>query len=165
VFNLHPVVLEHAGLASAIRAVADHQARRGGFTCEIEVEDDATGVHDELVLSLARELLTNAAKHAAAKEVTVSVAREDSWITLTVEDDGKGFEPGRREAALREGHVGLASSTERVEALAGQFEVDSKPGEGTRARAVLPARRETPHRADVPGRLARLSARRRGDDR
>ena len=165
VFNLHPVVLEHAGLASAIRAVADHQARRGGFTCDIEVDDGATGVHDELVLSLARELLTNAAKHADAEHVTVTVGREDSWIVLTVEDDGDGFEPGRREAALREGHVGLASSAERVEALAGRFEVDSKAGEGTRARAVLPARREAPHRADMPGRLARLSARPRGGDR
>jgi PAS domain S-box-containing protein len=165
VFNLHPVVLEHAGLASAIRAVADHQARRGGFTCEIQVDDAATGIHDELVLSLARELLTNAAKHAEAQHVSVSVGREDAWVALTVTDDGKGFASGRREAALREGHVGLASSAERVEALAGRFEVDSKPGEGTRARAVLPARRAASHRADVPGRLARLSARQRGGDR
>ncbi|MGZ4203006.1 MAG: PAS domain S-box protein, partial [Thermoleophilaceae bacterium] len=58
VFNLHPVVLEHAGLASAIRAVADHQSRRGSFECDIDVEHAATGVHDELILSLARELLT-----------------------------------------------------------------------------------------------------------
>ncbi len=162
VFNLHPVVLEHAGLASAIRAVADHQGRRGGFECEIEVDQQATGVHDELILSLARELLTNVAKHAEAKNVKVEVRRDDSWIVLKVEDDGRGLETGRREAALREGHVGLASSAERVEALAGRFEVDGLPGEGTRARAVLPARRAAAHRADRPKRLLRLSGGRRG---
>jgi signal transduction histidine kinase len=165
VFNLHPVVLEHAGLASAIRAVADHQGRRGGFDCEIDVDQQATGVHDELILSLARELLTNVAKHAEAKAVKVDVRRDDSWIVLTVEDDGRGLESGRREAALREGHVGLASSTERVEALAGRFEVEGLPGQGTRARAVLPARRAAAHRADRPKRLLRLSGGRRGPGR
>jgi signal transduction histidine kinase len=161
VFNLHPVVLEHAGLASAIRAVADHQGRRGGFDCEIDVDQEATGVHDELILSLARELLTNVAKHAEAKNVKVEVRRDDAWIVLKVEDDGRGIETGRREAALREGHVGLASSTERVEALAGRFEVDGSPGRGTHARAVLPARRAAAHRADRPKRLLRLSGGRR----
>jgi two-component system, NarL family, sensor kinase len=156
------VVLEHAGLASAIRAVADHQARRGGFECGIEVDPEATGVHDELVLSLARELLTNAAKHAQAKTVTVEVRRDDSWIVLTVQDDGVGIETGRREAALRDGHVGLASSAERVEALAGRFEVDGLPAGGTRARAVLPARRAAAHRTDRPKRLLGLSGGRRG---
>jgi PAS domain S-box-containing protein len=161
VFNLHPVVLEHAGLASAIRAVADHQGRRGDFECEIEVDVEATGVHDELVLSLTRELLTNVAKHAEASKVRVEVARKDDWIVLTVEDDGRGIERGRREAALREGHVGLASSAERVEALAGEFEVEGRPGRGTRARALLPARRNAGHRADRPRKLPRVSGGRR----
>jgi len=82
-------------------------------------------------------------------------------VVLTVEDNGRGIERGRREAALREGHVGLASSSERVEALAGRFEVDGKPGRGTRARALLPARRATGHRADRGRRLPRLSGGRR----
>ena len=130
VFNLHPVVLEHAGLASAIRAVADHQGRRGGFEVEIEVDHHATGVHDELVLSLARELLTNAAKHAEARHVRVRVRRDEEQIELEVADDGRGMEKGRPARAVREGHVGLASSAERVEALAGTFELDSEPGPG-----------------------------------
>src|SRR6185437_13479937 len=95
VFNLHPVVLEHAGLASAIRAVADHQGRRGGFECEIEVDRQATGVHDELILSLARELLTNVAKHAEAEKVEVAVRREDKEIALEVSDDGVGMDKRR----------------------------------------------------------------------
>ncbi len=165
VFNLHPVVLQHAGLASAIRAVADHQGRRGNFDSVIEVDDDATGVHDELVLSLARELLTNVAKHAEATNVLVRVRREDQRIELIVEDDGRGIAPGRREQALHEGHVGLASSAERVEALAGTFQVEPRAEGGTCARAVLPARRTAGHRADVPRRLPRVSGRRSGSGR
>ncbi len=150
VFNLHPVVLEHAGLASAIRAVADHQGRRGGFVSEIEVDHHATGVHDELILSLARELLTNAAKHAEARHVRVRVSRDEEQIELEVADDGRGMEKGRPARAVREGHVGLASSAERVEALAGTFELDSALGHGTTAKARLPARRVDSERADVP---------------
>ena len=158
VFNLHPVVLEHAGLAAAIRAIADHQSRRGGFECEIDVEQGATGAHDELILSLARELLTNAAKHADARHVRVRVRRQDQQVVLEVSDDGRGMDRRRRTTALSEGHVGLASSAERVEALAGTFEVDSRPGRGTTARARLPARRMAPHRADLHRqRIAQIS--------
>jgi PAS domain S-box-containing protein len=165
VFNLHPVVLQHAGLASAIRAVADHQGQRGNFKSVIEVDDDATGVHDELILSLARELLTNVAKHAEASNVLVRVRRDDQRIELTVEDDGRGIAPGRREQALHEGHVGLASSAERVEALAGTFQVEPRREGGTRARAELPARRAAGHRADTSGRRHRVSGRRSGPGR
>jgi PAS domain S-box-containing protein len=158
VFNLHPVVLEHAGLAAAIRAVADHQGRRGGFDCDIEVDRQATGVHDDLILSLARELLTNAAKHAEARHVRVRVRRQDKEITLEVADDGRGMEKRRRARALSEGHVGLASSAERVEAVCGSFELVSRPGYGTRVIARLPARRVAAHRADVPRqRVAQIS--------
>jgi PAS domain S-box-containing protein len=158
VFNLHPVVLEHAGLAAAIRAVADHQGRRGGFECDIEVDRQATGVHDDLILSLARELLTNAAKHAQARHVRVRVRRMDKEITLEVADDGCGMEKRRRARALSEGHVGLASSAERVEAVCGSFELDSRPGYGTVVTAKLPARRVAAHRADVPRkRVAQIS--------
>jgi PAS domain S-box-containing protein len=158
VFNLHPVVLEHAGLAAAIRAVADHQGRRGGFECDIEVDRQATGVHDELILSLARELLTNAAKHAQARHVRVRVRRQDKEIALEVSDDGLGMDKRRRARALSEGHIGLASSAERVEAVCGSFELDSRPGYGTTVIARLPARRVAAHRADVPRqRVAQIS--------
>ena len=64
--DLHPVVLEVAGLESALGAVADQQARHGGFACEVSIDPAAGGLRDDLVLALARELLTNAAKHAGA---------------------------------------------------------------------------------------------------
>ena len=69
----------------------------------MEVEPDAAGVHDELLLSLARELLANAARHAEASRVDVAVRREPGEVVLSVADDGAGFAPGRLEAALADG--------------------------------------------------------------
>ncbi len=70
------------------------------------VEPDAAGAHDELLLSLARELLANAARHAEASRVDVAVRREPGEVVLSVEDDGAGFAPGRLEAALATGGIG-----------------------------------------------------------
>jgi two-component system NarL family sensor kinase len=136
---LHPVTLEQGGLETALAAVARRAERQGGFRCEVEIDPAATGPHDELILGVARELLTNAAKHAGASEVTVAVARRDSEVVLEVDDDGRGIEPGRAEAALRDGHIGLASAAYRVEAAGGSLALSRREGGGTRALARLPA--------------------------
>jgi signal transduction histidine kinase len=136
--DLHPVVLEVAGLESALGAVADQQARHGGFACELRIDPAAGGVRDDLVIALTRELLTNAAKHAAASRVRVSVQRTADAILLEVADDGAGIPEGRLRDALREGHIGLASSIERVEAVGGELTLAPAPGGGTAAAVRLP---------------------------
>lgn len=136
--ELHPVLREAAGLEEALGALARRSERRGDFTCTVEVASEASGVHDELMLSVARELLTNAVKHARARRVLVSVGCERDGLTLTVTDDGVGLSPERRVAALRDGHVGLASVMARVKAVGGQFDITSGPGQGTVVRASIP---------------------------
>jgi two-component system NarL family sensor kinase len=136
--HLHPHQLETLGLGAAIRAVARQKARAGGFAIDVRVADDAAGDHDELLLALARELLQNAAKHATARHVRLEVSREDGAVVLRCADDGRGCDEERRAAAVREGHLGLAACTERVEAIGGAMEVRSARGRGTIVRAVLP---------------------------
>jgi len=68
----------------------------------------------------------------------VRIGPVDDGVELLVADDGRGFDPARREVAVREGHIGLASTAERVEALGGRFELDTAVGRGTRTRIVLP---------------------------
>jgi two-component system, NarL family, sensor kinase len=138
VFELHPYLLEQAGLSSALKAVADEQARRGRFRPRVRVTRDASGEHDQLVLSLARELLVNAAKHARAEEVTVAVARADGSLVLEVSDDGRGIDLDHLPVAPAEGHIGLASCAQRVEALGGRFTVVRRPDGGTRVQASIP---------------------------
>jgi PAS domain S-box-containing protein len=138
--DLHPVQLQVGGLESALRAICTQQAAAAGYACLVEIEPDAAGRRDELVLSLARELLRNAAKHARAREVAVRVTLVDACVRLEVTDDGTGFAPDRLADALGQGHIGVASSRERAEAIGGSFRVgprdDGKPG--TQAVAILP---------------------------
>jgi PAS domain S-box-containing protein len=138
VADLHPVLLEEGGLRASLAAVAEHRGRRGGFECRVTVDPAAAGLHDALLVSLARELLTNVAKHARAGRAEVAVTRDGYWVLLDVADDGCGAEAGRTEAALREGHIGLAALARRVEALGGRLDFSSERGRGTRVRAAIP---------------------------
>jgi signal transduction histidine kinase len=95
---LHPVTLAHGGLEPAIAAIAREAANRGGFEATVTIDPDAVEAsdRDELVVSVARELLANTAQHSGASEVSVSLAREGEAIALEVADDGAGLAPGRR---------------------------------------------------------------------
>jgi two-component system, NarL family, sensor kinase len=138
--SLHPHQLETFGLAAAVDQVAEEKGRLGGFAPVVSIDEEAVGVRDDLVLSLARELLQNAARHSGAQTVHLDLERRDGHIVLSCTDDGRGIDsPQDREAALRAGHLGLAGLTERVEAIGGTFEVLSAPGAGTVVRASLPA--------------------------
>jgi two-component system NarL family sensor kinase len=136
---LHPVTLEQGGFEQALGAVARGAARQGDFEVVIDLDPAAIGHEDELLLSIARELLTNAARHSGAGTVSVGLrAAERGDVTeLEVADDGRGIVIGRRDQALAEGHIGLASVHERVRAAGGEFELESSSA-GTRALTRLP---------------------------
>jgi two-component system, NarL family, sensor kinase len=139
IFELHPYVLDHAGLEAALSAIADRSAQRMGAEIGVAVDPSAGGRHDELIVVLARELLSNVVKHSRAAHVEVTVAADAERVELEVRDDGRGFDPSRRAASLLDGHIGLASSEQRVESAGGTFVVASAPGEGTTVRVTLPS--------------------------
>ena len=89
---LHPTMLHYGGLEAALLAVAEQEFAGQAFEAQVDVDAEAAGAHDELVLSLARELLANAARHAAASRVDVTVRRERGEIVLSVSDDGSGLD-------------------------------------------------------------------------
>jgi signal transduction histidine kinase len=91
-----------------------------------------------LVLALARELTTNAAKHADANRIAVSLQREGASVILEVSDDGKGIDAAARAGAVRAGHIGLATATHRAAQAGGRLTLDSASGRGTRVRVDLP---------------------------
>jgi two-component system NarL family sensor kinase len=141
IFDLHPAALDHAGLAAALEAVAARAGRRAGFAWTVEVTPEATGEADQLVFALARELVLNVVKHAEARNVIVRVHRSGGELLLEVADDGRGLDAARLRAAPLDGHIGLASATERVEALDGILEIAAEPGQGTLVRARIPVAR------------------------
>jgi two-component system NarL family sensor kinase len=136
---LHPVTLEQGGLEQAMGAVARQAERQGGFKVDLELDAAAAAGHDELILAVARELLTNAVHHSGAASVDVRVAAaDDGGVALRIADDGRGMEPSRPREALASGHIGLASVVQRVEAAGGEYAIESAPGRGTAVRVRLP---------------------------
>jgi GAF domain-containing protein len=136
---LHPVTRVRGGMADAIQAIADVYARRGGFDVSVTAEPEANGVRDQLIVSMARELLQNAAQHSQARHVAITLLHQRDGIVFEVADDGHGMDPDRPREALDGGHIGLASIAMRVEACGGHFQLDSSLGEGTRVSVTLPA--------------------------
>jgi two-component system NarL family sensor kinase len=136
---LHPVILEQRGLEAALQAVCTQAANQAGFESTLRVDPDASGSSDGLVFSVGRELITNAARHSGASRLDVTVESSPGGTVLTVADDGKGIQPGRRDEALAEGHIGLPSIVQRLEATGGSLEITSSPDGGTTAVALIPA--------------------------
>jgi PAS domain S-box-containing protein len=147
--ELHPLLLERKGLLVALDAIARGAAGLGSFRVSVRVDPDAAGVNDRMVLSVGRELLINAAKHSQASRVSVVAEPIAEGVRLTVADDGVGISEERRERALEEGHIGLASVAERLAAIGGRLELErlqavggslelSGEGAGTVATAEIP---------------------------
>jgi two-component system, NarL family, sensor kinase len=139
VFELHPYVLEEAGLKAALRSVAQQAASRAGLALELDLRYENGNPREPLLFSAARELLSNVVRHAGASRVIVRLVETGDELELAVEDDGRGFPPERLVERLADGQVGLASQRVRIEAAGGSMHVASAPGEGTRVAIRLPA--------------------------
>jgi len=138
IFELHPSVLEHEGLAPALR---EHMARLEG-ELELALQDDLgeepSGETRIQLFRIAQEALGNVRKHARAGRVDVHLSQEDGGYKVQVRDDGVGFSPPQ---LLRSapGHLGLSSMRERAEMAGGWCKVHSLPGCGTTVEFWLPA--------------------------
>ena len=142
-FELRPAALETAPLDSLLERLGD--ALAGQMQIEVSVEVDDVDLPADVKITFYRvtqEAFSNIAKHARATAMTARVLAVDGGATLTVSDDGRGFDP----AAVPSGHMGLHIMRERLERVAGTLEVDSAPGEGTTISAawLQPASDELP---------------------
>jgi PAS domain S-box-containing protein len=138
IFELHPYVLEEAGLEAALRAAAERAERLGGFRVRCDLRYPRRHPHEDVLYSAARQLLANAAEHSGARAVGVQLSQRRDEIVLAVEDDGQGFDAGILPERVAEGHVGLASQRERIESVGGRLELRSSPGHGTKVTVSVP---------------------------
>jgi nitrate/nitrite-specific signal transduction histidine kinase len=143
VYELRPAALTQEGLIGALQQRLDTVEGRAGVKCRLLVEGDPTLLSPSIEMNfyrIAQEALNNALKHAEATEVTVSVEIGSKNANLTVEDNGKGFDPS---IAREQGGIGLKSMQERTDQLAGRFTLHSSPGEGAAVRVCLPLQAES----------------------
>src|SRR5918999_4471906 len=134
------------------------------FGIEHSVETDLAGALprplsadlETLAYRVVQEALTNAAKHARANRVAISVEASTTSLRVEIEDDGRGFDSGMTREFLRQGRVGLASMRERVELANGTFVVRSSQGRGTSIVATLPVNAPAEPRVGAPTLPGRL---------
>ena len=139
--RLRPVALDELGLRSAVEyGVEQWQRRHPQVRCSFTAQGELDGLSEQMNITLyrlAQECLTNVAKHAEASRVVISLARrvesDGDEVRFSFEDNGLGFDPGVRRQGL-----GLVGLRERVEALKGNFDLQSAPGQGARIRAAIP---------------------------
>jgi two-component system NarL family sensor kinase len=127
------------GLTAAVRELVRDYEHRGNFAIEADLEEVGRPRSQSLLYRAARELLANARKHARAGTVRVRLARAADAITLSVVDDGTGFDPAILRRCVAEGHIGLASLAVRIDAMGGSMKLTSRIGGGTRASVTTPA--------------------------
>lgn len=117
--ELHPSVLDEAGLAAAVQTLAQTFSERAGVPVACSIDYPHRHPDDATVYSFARELLNNVARHAQARNVWLGLCDEGDAVTLDVRDDGVGMDPGVIRRRVTEGHIGLASHRARIETLGG----------------------------------------------
>jgi signal transduction histidine kinase len=138
--RLHPALLEHLGLVSALRSYCSEFEQYRELDVLFVCEDSADQIPFDVAVCLYRivqEALCNAAKHANAREVVVRLSLGNGEIKLSVSDDGRGFDviQPRQNTGL-----GLISMEERARIIGGRFSIDSHMGAGTRIEVVVPAK-------------------------
>jgi signal transduction histidine kinase len=136
--QLHPAVLEHAGLPAALESYCAEFSSLSGLSVSFEAVGTVEDLSPRVALCLYRvtqEALQNVAKHAAAKDVEVRLKRSNGVVRLTVTDHGAGFQPSSARAS---GGLGLASIKERVRLVNGVFVLESEPGRGTTLTVDIP---------------------------
>lgn len=128
------------GLPAALRRLGDEQSQRSSAFIEVTAADaDLPMTTQTALLRIAQGALSNAVRHAQASRITVDLSATSGAVTLTVTDDGRGFDPGRADAHAHEaGSFGLRAMAERVDQLDGTLDVTSAPGWGTTITARLP---------------------------
>ncbi|PTL58492.1 sensor histidine kinase [Paraconexibacter algicola] len=128
------------GLATALEALVREAESESELLVVRAIDPAVAAVADGgLILGLARELVTNAVRHAQARRLTVTLGADGRGAhVLVVADDGRGMAPDRAAAALAEGHIGLAAARDRVRRRGGTLTLDATPGRGTVVTVVLP---------------------------
>jgi signal transduction histidine kinase len=137
IFGLRPILVDSGRLMDGLGALADELRRNTAIEVEIEGSEPeglSLATVAEL-LAIAREALSNVARHAGADRVWVRFDGAGERITLEIEDDGKGIDPAAR---VGRGHDGLSNMQARAAKLGGTFTIASRDGSGARILVSVP---------------------------
>jgi signal transduction histidine kinase len=135
--DLHPGVLQHAGLVAALKAHCAEFGSQHAIAVTLSA-DDLGDIPQDVGLCLYRvvqESLRNVAAHAGARQACITLRRTDAGLELTITDDGQGFDLVE---ARRMGGLGLISLDERVRLVGGSVQINTQLQRGTELRVRVP---------------------------
>jgi PAS domain S-box-containing protein len=143
IYELSNPVLRELGLVMALKKhLAEEVQQKYGIAFKLEGDERLSIPNEELkscLFRVSRELLMNVVKHAQASNVKVSIHKMRSRIRIVIQDDGVGFDSNEVSSEVfRTSRFGLFSIREQLEHLGGNFEIESKPGQGTTVTVVVP---------------------------
>jgi signal transduction histidine kinase len=136
--ELRPSLLDHFGLATALRAYVEATSDKAGIQADIRLPDASETIPKDTAITLFRivqEGFTNIIRHANAKHVKLELDAGDGGYALVLSDDGQGFDADVTQGPWRHGIMGMQH---RVRALGGRFSLQSTQGQGTTLRVTLP---------------------------
>jgi len=146
-FELSPPTLYELGLGQALEWFGEQIQEEHGIRVQVEDNGDPTPLEEDILVLLfraTRELLLNVVKHAKATVAEVSIHKDGRTMRISVQDDGVGFDTSAQRPLLRKnGGFGLFNVRERLDHLGGRLEIESAPGQGTRAVLFVPLSRQT----------------------
>jgi len=137
--GLRPTMLDDFGLQPALEWLVRDVSRRSLITIDLDVDGSVDELDEQLrtcVYRAVQEALTNCVRHAGAQKVEIAIAGTSTALTVSIVDDGKGFNPSTR----HHGGLGLRGIEERVKELHGTLTVHSAPDAGTTVKLSLPVR-------------------------
>jgi signal transduction histidine kinase len=143
-WELRPSVLDDMGLDQALQRYTDEWSLNTGVPLDLHTGGDLGANRlprefETILYRIAQEALTNVARHARAKRVSVLVERRPGFVLLIVEDDGRGFDAqGVSAAPAGPGKLGVLGMQERVRLAGGTLSIESTPGAGAAVFARLP---------------------------
>ncbi|NMG31610.1 PAS domain S-box protein [Aromatoleum evansii] len=146
--SLRPLVLDDLGPVAAVEWLADDFAEHSGIEVDLVLEVEHLDVNDRTGTALFRivqESLTNVARHARATRVEISLALKDGGVLLSIVDNGRGMPT---DVTAQAGGFGMVGIRERAFMCGGDFQVSSRPGEGTKITVSIPRQSREP--AELP---------------
>lgn len=138
-YRFHPSILDDLGLTKAVRRLVDDFSASSGVRAVYVHHDPVSPVPTDLatcVYRIAQESLNNVARHARASEVEVELICDEGRVTLSIRDNGIGFDP--QQVSQMRGRLGVLSMKERVRLVRGTLDVTTAPGRGTHIEVDVP---------------------------
>jgi signal transduction histidine kinase len=139
--DLNPPSVSEQGLIAGIEEYVSSVERNDGIECQFDVTDLGGMLDTSMergIYYVIREALTNVRKHSGASKVRVSIKTDNGKLTVTIADNGHGFDTTTTDVESGDGHIGIRSMRERTKIMNGSLCIESEHGKGTVVTLIVP---------------------------